>query len=151
VSDSLAGLSVSSGSDLGYIEQPARFTIDLISGGVFDLWGFDAGQAFGASGGTLTVTGTLAAGGAVNAVFTTTSGVLESYAFGPEWSGLSQVDVLSSSDMLAIDRVEVPEPGNLLLWISGMVALVGAQRHRSRRRTRKAPGTGPDSTERHSM
>lgn len=133
VSDGLSGLSISNGSDLGYVEQPASFTIERISGGNFDLWGFEAGQAFGAAGGTLTVTGTLAAGGTVDSVFTTQSGVLERYSFGPEWTDLTRVDVVSSSDMLAIDRVEVPEPGGPMLWMGCVASLIALGRHRSRR------------------
>ena len=81
-------------------------------------------------------------GGTVDAAFTTQSGVLDRFSFGPEWDELTHVGVVSSSDMLAIDRVEVPAPGNWLLWISGKAALFGAERYRSRRRMRKAPGMG---------
>jgi formylglycine-generating enzyme required for sulfatase activity len=144
VSDGLAGLSISNGSDLGYVEQPASFTIERISGGNFDLWGFEAGQAFGAVGGTLTVTGTLAAGGTVDSVFTSQSGILERYSFGPEWTDLIRVDVVSSSDLLAIDRVEVPEPGGPMLWMGGVASLIALGRHRSRRRMKAKSGLADD-------
>lgn len=105
VSQTFGGLGLP-GSDVGFVQGPANFGILESSAAPFDLTSIQLGGAFGTSG-TVTITGTLAAGGSLNEVAMVAAGSFTDVVFPLTWTGLSRVDFSYSSSFLAIDNVDV--------------------------------------------
>ena len=99
LSSTLGGLG---GSDYGFVQNPSNFRVTTASS--FDLSSIQLGGAFSSSG-TVTITGTLAAGGTLNEVATIVANTYTDVNFPATWTGLSQVDFVYSSNFLAIDNV----------------------------------------------
>lgn len=90
------------GSDFGYVQNPAYFRV--LAATPFDLSAIQLGGAYGSSG-SVTITGTLVAGGTVSETATIIANTYTDVNFPVSWTGLSQVDFVYSDNFLAIDNV----------------------------------------------
>jgi hypothetical protein len=103
---STAGTGISNGTDFGFVQNPPSFNITHADGQSFQLVSIDAGQAFGAAGGTLAVTGTYVGGGTVETTFATMGNQFQTFNFDGAWTGLESVVGNSGTrNFLAIDNV----------------------------------------------
>lgn len=111
---------------------------------LFSLFSIDLASAF-VDGGATSVffSGVLGVGGSVNATFDVpaTSGVpiMQTYFFGPEWTGLANVDI-TQSWFTQFDNITfsdptstVPEPTTMLLLATGLAGLGAGRRWKQHR------------------
>jgi hypothetical protein len=106
--------SLDNGTSFAYGQNGHSFDVTTADGRAFNLFAFDAGEAYGDAGGVLTVTGYYAGGGTITETVDVQSHIWTSFRMSSRWVGLSSVrfsqtpgGVYGFSNFLGLDNIAV--------------------------------------------
>jgi hypothetical protein len=127
LSNTIQNYQIDNGSDNGFNQTVLNFTIRATDGKPFAITCIDLGQAFGAAGGVVSVTG-LGTSGSLGVVSNLglATGVFFSFELSPLYfTNMLRVDVSHTANFLAIDNVCLEKRHGL--WADGVTAMLPTQ------------------------